>query len=146
MLNLSPFKPFLLTFYIGNNEHPPIIEEICWSLDVRYCGASLYSFSHELGREKVNEWVKERMSAAQHSAPTKQAVSSKQTSEWCEQINNWPSAWFLVRLNHSAAAFLLLRRKTDFPERRERREEGVEIHRLTSNLSQERSLIVSLVN
>ena len=43
MPNLGPFKPFLFNFYIGNNENPPITDEICWSLDVRYCGASLYA-------------------------------------------------------------------------------------------------------
>ena len=42
MLNLGPFKSFLLTFYIGNNGNPPITDEISWSLDVRYCGAQLY--------------------------------------------------------------------------------------------------------
>ena len=31
-------------FYIGNNENPPITDEICWSLDFRYCGAQLYVF------------------------------------------------------------------------------------------------------
>ena len=41
MINLGPFMSFLLISYIGNNENPPT-DEICWSLDVRYCGASLY--------------------------------------------------------------------------------------------------------
>ena len=44
MLNLGPFMSFLLISYIGNNENPPITDEIGWSLDVRYCGASLYFF------------------------------------------------------------------------------------------------------
>ena len=43
MLNLGPFKSFLFTSYIGNNENPPITDGICWS---RYCG--------------VNEWVSEQ--------------------------------------------------------------------------------------
>ena len=43
MLGLGPFKKFLLIFYIGNNENPLITEDICWSLDVRYCGAQLYT-------------------------------------------------------------------------------------------------------
>ena len=42
MLNLGPFKSFLLISYIGNNENLPITDEVCWSLDIRYCGASLY--------------------------------------------------------------------------------------------------------
>ena len=43
MLNHGPFKSFLLISYIGNNENPPITNEIGWSLDVRYCGVSLYN-------------------------------------------------------------------------------------------------------
>ena len=42
MLNLGPFKTFLLISYIGNNENPPITDEICWSLHVRYCEVPLY--------------------------------------------------------------------------------------------------------
>ena len=42
MLNLGPLKSFLFTSYISHNENPPITDEICWSLDIRYCGASLY--------------------------------------------------------------------------------------------------------
>ena len=42
MLNLGPFKTFLLISYIGNNENPPITDEICWFLHVRYCGVPLY--------------------------------------------------------------------------------------------------------
>ena len=42
MLNLGPFKSFLFIFYIGNNENPPITDEISWFLNIRYCGASLY--------------------------------------------------------------------------------------------------------
>ena len=42
MLNLGPFISFLLISYIGNNENPPITDEICWSLVIRYCGAQLY--------------------------------------------------------------------------------------------------------
>ena len=45
MLNLGPFEPFLLISYIGNNENPPITDEICWSIDVRYCGVPLYFLS-----------------------------------------------------------------------------------------------------
>ena len=37
MLNLGPFKLFLFNSYIGNNKNPPITDEICRSLDVRYC-------------------------------------------------------------------------------------------------------------
>ena len=39
MLNFGPFKSFLFTSYIGNNENPPITDKISWSLDIRYCGA-----------------------------------------------------------------------------------------------------------
>ena len=42
MPNFGPFKSFLFNSYIGNNENPPITDEIWWSLDVRYCGAQLY--------------------------------------------------------------------------------------------------------
>ena len=43
MLNFGPFKPFLLIFYIGNNKNPSITDEICWSLDFRYCEVQLYT-------------------------------------------------------------------------------------------------------
>ena len=33
---------FLFIFYIGNNKTPPITDEICWSLDFRYCEVQLY--------------------------------------------------------------------------------------------------------
>ena len=36
MLNYGPFKSFLFISYIGNNENPPITDEIGWSLDIRY--------------------------------------------------------------------------------------------------------------
>ena len=42
MPSLDPFKPFLFYSYFGNNKNPPITDEICWSLDIQYCGASLY--------------------------------------------------------------------------------------------------------
>ena len=42
MLNFGPFKSILLIFFTGNNENPPTTDEICWSLDFRYCGAQLY--------------------------------------------------------------------------------------------------------
>ena len=42
MLNFGPFKSFLFIFYIGNNKNPPVTDKICWSLEIRYCGASLY--------------------------------------------------------------------------------------------------------
>ena len=44
MLNLGPLKSFLLISYNGNNENPPITDEICWSLDVRYSEAQLYKY------------------------------------------------------------------------------------------------------
>ena len=44
MLNFGPFKSFLFTTYISNNENPPITDKICWSLDIRYCEAYLYVF------------------------------------------------------------------------------------------------------
>ena len=47
MLNLSSFKLFLSILHLGNNENPPITDEICWSLDFRYCGAQLY-FTYRL--------------------------------------------------------------------------------------------------
>ena len=34
--------PFPCNSYTGNNEKPLITDKICWSLDIRYCGASLY--------------------------------------------------------------------------------------------------------
>ena len=43
MPSLGPFKQFLFNFFIGNSENPPITDEIWWSLDVRYCGAQLYT-------------------------------------------------------------------------------------------------------
>ena len=55
MLNLGPFKSFFFIFYIGNNENPPITEEICWSLDVRYCGASLYLFLMSCGHKRSTQ-------------------------------------------------------------------------------------------
>ena len=42
MLNLGPFKSFLFIFYIGDNENPLITEEIYWSLEICYCGVSLW--------------------------------------------------------------------------------------------------------
>ena len=42
MLNFGPFRLFLFISYIGNNENPPITDESCWSLDIRYCGVWLY--------------------------------------------------------------------------------------------------------
>ena len=53
MLSFGPFKVFLLISYIGNNENPPITDEICWSLDIRYCGAQLY-----FGHPYVCKWPK----------------------------------------------------------------------------------------
>ena len=43
MLNLGSSMSFFLISFIGNNKNPPITDEICWSLDFRYCGVQLYS-------------------------------------------------------------------------------------------------------
>ena len=42
MLRGRLFKLFLFIFDIGNNKNPPITDEVCWSLDFRFCGAQLY--------------------------------------------------------------------------------------------------------
>ena len=34
---LVPSSHFFFTSYNGNNKNPPITDEICWSLDIRYC-------------------------------------------------------------------------------------------------------------
>ena len=52
MLNFGPFKLFLFIFYIRNNKNPPITDEVCWSLDIRYCGTELY-VNNILQRSKV---------------------------------------------------------------------------------------------
>ena len=43
MLNYGPFKSFLFISFIGNNENPPITDEIGWSLDIRYSEVQLYA-------------------------------------------------------------------------------------------------------
>ena len=43
MLNFSIFKLFFFISYIVNNENLPIKDKICWSLDFRCCGVSLYT-------------------------------------------------------------------------------------------------------
>ena len=39
---MVPSRHFFFISYVGNNKNPQITDEIYWSLDVRYCGASLY--------------------------------------------------------------------------------------------------------
>ena len=48
MVNFGPFRLFLIISYIGNNENPPITDEICWSLHVQYCGVPLYQIFSSL--------------------------------------------------------------------------------------------------
>ena len=57
MLNFGPFKTFLFIYYIRDNENPPITDEICWSLDIRYCGASLYIlFPEYISKTRIVQW------------------------------------------------------------------------------------------
>ena len=39
LLNFGLLMSFLFTSYIGNNKNLLITDEMCWSLNIRYCGA-----------------------------------------------------------------------------------------------------------
>ena len=41
VLSFCSYKSFLFISYTGNNENLRITDKICWSLDIRYSGASL---------------------------------------------------------------------------------------------------------
>ena len=85
MLNLGPFKSFLLISYIGNNENPPITDKICWSLDARFCGASLYLMIHFPSSLSVSELAV--------------GVSQRANQQVSGSMN---TSGFSVFLNHSA--------------------------------------------
>ena len=83
MLDCSPFKLFFSIYHIGNNKNPPRTDEICWSLEIRYCGVSLYVYNKN--KTLQNQTI------LRHSPPPKKG---------CVQIHiehiNWSDASAIV--------------------------------------------------
>ena len=126
MLNFGPFMSFLFNSYIGNNENPPITDEICWSLDIRYCGAPLYavipSVGENLQRKITSLFEKKKKNQTKHLCPLASIFQIALRVTYLEMSDGLDGAIVILRVGGQKARVRVFRMIQEEPHQKVERD------------------------